>query len=42
MSENIGKTQQDFSCPSQEAIGMVHIKGYMYKWIMEDLGKIAF
>lgn len=23
----------------QEAIGMVHLKGYMYKWIMEDLGK---
>ncbi|KAI4904879.1 hypothetical protein NFI96_011574 [Prochilodus magdalenae] len=22
-----------------EAIGMVHIKGYMYKWIMEDLEK---
>lgn len=23
----------------QEAIGMVHLKGYMYKWVMEDLGK---
>uniref|UniRef100_H3D4S0 5'-nucleotidase domain containing 2 n=1 Tax=Tetraodon nigroviridis TaxID=99883 RepID=H3D4S0_TETNG len=22
-----------------EAIGMVHLKGYMYKWIMEDLDK---
>ncbi|XP_064778689.1 5'-nucleotidase domain-containing protein 2-like [Oncorhynchus masou masou] len=22
-----------------EAIGMVHIKGYMYKWIMQDLEK---
>ncbi|KAM9752670.1 5'-nucleotidase domain-containing protein 2 [Menidia menidia] len=22
-----------------EAIGMVHIKGYMYKWIMQDLNK---
>uniref|UniRef100_A0AAZ3Q9W4 Uncharacterized protein n=1 Tax=Oncorhynchus tshawytscha TaxID=74940 RepID=A0AAZ3Q9W4_ONCTS len=22
-----------------EAIGMVHIKGYMYKWIMQDLGE---
>lgn len=24
---------------SQDAVGMVHIKGYMYKWIMQDLGK---
>ncbi|XP_016086608.1 5'-nucleotidase domain-containing protein 2 [Sinocyclocheilus grahami] len=23
----------------QDAIGMVHIKGYMYKWIMQDLEK---
>ncbi len=23
----------------QDAIGMVHIKGYMYKWIMQDLGE---
>ncbi|CAN9516012.1 unnamed protein product [Ophioblennius macclurei] len=22
-----------------EAIGMVHLKGYMYKWVMQDLGK---
>uniref|UniRef100_A0A8C6X047 5'-nucleotidase domain containing 2 n=1 Tax=Neogobius melanostomus TaxID=47308 RepID=A0A8C6X047_9GOBI len=22
-----------------EAVGMVHLKGYMYKWIMQDLGK---
>ncbi|XP_054628426.1 5'-nucleotidase domain-containing protein 2 [Dunckerocampus dactyliophorus] len=22
-----------------EAIGMVHLKGFMYKWIMQDLGK---
>lgn len=26
----------------QEAVGMVHLKGYMYKWIMEDLGKTSF
>lgn len=26
----------------QEAIGMVHLKGFMYKWIMEDLGKMTF
>lgn len=26
-------------CNPQEAIGMVHLKGFMYKWIMEDLGK---
>uniref|UniRef100_A0A669DII6 5'-nucleotidase domain containing 2 n=1 Tax=Oreochromis niloticus TaxID=8128 RepID=A0A669DII6_ORENI len=25
-----------------EAVGMVHLKGYMYKWIMEDLGKNSF
>lgn len=23
----------------QDAVGMVHIKGYMYKWIMQDLGE---
>lgn len=27
-------------CHFQEAIGMVHLKGFMYKWIMQDLGKI--
>lgn len=27
---------------SQDAVGMVHIKGYMYKWIMQDLGKSFF
>ncbi|KAG7221326.1 hypothetical protein INR49_017334 [Caranx melampygus] len=25
--------------PVQEAIGMVHLKGYMYKWVMQDLDK---
>lgn len=26
----------------QEAVGMVHLQGYMYKWVMGDLGKTFF
>ncbi|XP_028266613.1 5'-nucleotidase domain-containing protein 2 isoform X2 [Parambassis ranga] len=31
--------QQDSGFYGKEAIGMVHLKGYMYKWVMQDLDK---